>query len=62
MTLRHPLTGWFAGEPTLRQHPIRWAVWLLDELLDRIPYWNGRPRRHGGWGCRLGLSRFWWVD
>ena len=36
------------------------AVWLLDELLDRVPaYWGGSWHRYGDWGCRLRLSRYW---
>jgi hypothetical protein len=38
------------------------CIWLLDELLDRIPcYEDGRWYWYGdwGWGCRLRLYRFW---
>ena len=39
---------------------LRRLVWLLDEVLDRIPaYEDGRWYRYGGWGCRLRLHRFW---
>lgn len=48
------------AEPSLRRHPVRWAAWLLDEVLDRVPGRdNGYWYRRGHWGCRLGLSRFW---
>jgi hypothetical protein len=54
---------WWLGEPLFRHHPMRWIMWLLDEALDRIPtYEDGHWFRKGGWGCRLGLHRWWWVD
>ena len=32
----------------------------LDGRLDAIPdYEEGRWYRHGGWGCRLRMSRLW---
>ena len=35
------------------------AEWL-DIALDNIPvYENGRWHRHGDWGCRLNLGKFW---
>lgn len=44
----------------------RWVVWLLDEALDELPWFymdGGRLRVcHGGYGCLLGLHRFWWPD
>jgi hypothetical protein len=41
----------------------RSAVWLLDELLDRVPgYWEGKWHLAGQWGCRMHLSRFWATD
>lgn len=51
---------WFGGDLHFREHPLRWLAWLLDEGLDRIPtYEERRWFRHGGWGCRLRLHRFW---
>lgn len=45
----------------LADEVLRWMVWLADEVLDRVPaYEDGRWYRHGQWGCRLGLHRFWW--
>lgn len=37
-------------------------MWLLDELLDRIPSHDEDGwHRYGDWGCRLRLFR-WWDD
>lgn len=42
---------------------LRWAVWLLDEVLDQVPrHEDGRWYRYGQWGCQLRLWRFWWKD
>lgn len=54
--------AWWQGEPSFRRRPLRWLVWLFDEALDRIPAVSLTERHFyfaGGWGCRLGLSRFW---
>jgi len=49
-----------------RGEPLRWrgeVVWLLDEVLDRIPrYEDHRWYRYGHWGCTLGLRRYWDRD
>ena len=40
---------------------LRAIVLAADELLDLAPcYEDGRWRWQGGWGCRLGLYRFWY--
>jgi hypothetical protein len=39
---------------------MRTLVWLLDEVLDRIPrYEQGRWYLHGDWGCQFQLARYW---
>lgn len=41
----------------------RWAVWLLDESLDRVPRREGgRWYRRGCWGCQLRLWKLWWKQ
>lgn len=60
-----PERSWWAGDPTFREHPLRWIAWLLDEALDCIPAASIRERHFylkGGWGCRLHLHRFWTPD
>jgi hypothetical protein len=50
----------YRGEPMRRPAEL---VWLLDEMLDRIPAWqDGRLYLCGQWGCQWGLSRIWARD
>jgi hypothetical protein len=38
-------------------------AWLANEALDQLPAWQeGSWHRHGQWGCRLGLHRYWQQD
>lgn len=38
-------------------------LWLLDEVLDRVPrYEDGKWHRYGDWGCQMRLHRFWDRD
>lgn len=56
------MRGMTMADYTWAVRALRWLAWLADEALDRVPaYEDGTWYRHGCWGCRLGLSR-WWDD
>jgi hypothetical protein len=60
MDLRARLPHLRAAALGLALWPLRYAAWVADEVLDRVPAReDGRWHRYGGWGCRMGLSRLW---